>query len=113
MLAARNRLKHGRDIARVFSRGRYGASGPISIKAAPTSLTESRAVVVVSKKVSKRATVRNRIRRRLVAILADEWATVAPGYDIVITVREDIEALPASQLRTDLVGALQKARLPH
>ena len=111
MLASANRLKTGRDIARVMTRGRYVSEGLVVVRHAPSRQAGSRAVVVVSKKVAKRAVVRNRIRRRVAAVLATKFATVAEGYDIVITVRSDISDLTAAELEGQLVGALRKATL--
>jgi ribonuclease P protein component len=112
MLAANNRLRRPRDITRVYKRGVYGgADGTLSLKAAPSGLTESRLVVVVGKKVDKRAVVRNRIRRRLIEILRSQWATLPGGYDIVISVHSDISAAPAADLRAALTAALDRARV--
>ena len=111
MLAASNRLRSRRDIARVFQRGRFGADGPVSVKAGPNRLNYSRAVVVVSKKVSKKAVVRNRIRRRVAAVMAAEWATVTPGYDIVVTLRDDVTAAATPELARRVVSALQRVHV--
>jgi ribonuclease P protein component len=61
---------------------------------------------VVAKKISKRAVVRNRIRRRLAGILRDQWQTVRPGYDIVVTVHQDIATETAQALQEALIAAL-------
>jgi len=68
-------------------------------------------VVVVSKKVDKRAVTRNRIRRRLLGALAGQWETVPDGYDIVISVHADISGLPAPRLRELLAQSLRRARV--
>lgn len=97
MLTKDFRLRRARDISRVYGRGRFIGAGPLTAKYLSNGYDYSRAVVVVGKKVSKKATVRNRIRRRIAAILADKWQTVGPGYDIVITVRDDVsDTAPAS-----------------
>ncbi len=111
MLSSPHRLAHSRAIARVYSRGHSGSSGSLSVKAAANGMSESRAVVIVSKKVSRRAVVRNRIRRRVAAMLADSWATVAPGYDIVVTVHHDVSGEPAPVLTQHLTAACQRAKL--
>ncbi|HEX7260114.1 MAG TPA: ribonuclease P protein component [Candidatus Saccharimonadia bacterium] len=111
MLASPNRLKQPSDIARVFRRGRQGVSGPLVLKAAPSGAVASRGVVVVSKKVSKRAVIRNRIRRRIGAMLAERWATVTPGYDIVITVHSNIAETPAPELAKHLDEAIRRAKM--
>jgi ribonuclease P protein component len=110
MLARENRLRSAADIARVYKRGAYGGSGgALSVKAVKSGRLQSRAVVVVGKKVSKRAVVRNRIRRRLIEELRGRWATVTVGYDIVLSVHADISEAPASELREHLVRALGRA----
>ena len=109
MLASRYRLKQARDISRVFQRGRYVGGAQISLKALQTHRPETRAVVVVSKKVSKKAVVRNRLRRRVSGVLEEQWQTVAPGYDIVITVRQDLQDMGATELKKLLIAALTKS----
>jgi ribonuclease P protein component len=111
MLAAPNRLRKAYDITRVYRRGKYGGSGRLSVKVLGTGQPESRATIVVAKKISKRAVVRNRIRRRLAGILREEWQTVRPGYDIVVTVHQDIAAEATETLRQALVEALRKTNV--
>ena len=62
--------------------------------------------IVVSTKVSKKATVRNRARRRLSGEAESLWQTILPGYDIVVSVYSDLESLDESFLRSQLVAAL-------
>jgi len=112
MLAAKNHLRKEADITRVYKRGSYGAGGGLlSVKATPNGHAESRAAIVVSKKINKRAVVRNRIRRRLAAHLADMWGTVATGYDIVISVHVDIADHSTEQLVLQLGTALKRAKV--
>lgn len=112
MLAARHHLRKESDITRVYRRGSYGAGGGLfSLKAAPSGRADSRAVVVVSKKINKRAVVRNRIRRRLGAQLAGMWGTVPGGYDIVISVHADLSDTPTEQLSLHLTAALTRAKV--
>ena len=110
MLKAQNRLRKARDIARVYKQGQYGSGeGLLSVKAVRGVAPQSRAVVVVGKKIDKRAVVRNTIRRRLVGALNDIWATVPPGCDIVVSVHSDVSHLEAARLRDLLAGALRRA----
>jgi ribonuclease P protein component len=110
VLARANRLRQARDITRVYKRGAYGGSGGVlSVKAAAVGHSVSRVVVVVGKKVSKRAVVRNRIRRRLIGALRENWATVRPGYDIVVSVHTDVSGLPTDKLLGHLTQALDRA----
>jgi ribonuclease P protein component len=114
MLPAAHRLRSSADIARVYKRGSHGGSGGVlTVKAAPSGRPQTRAVVVVGKKVSKKAVLRNRIRRRLTEALRGDLATVAPGYDIVVSVHADISETPAPAIREHLTRALTRAGVRH
>lgn len=111
MLPALNRLKRPRDISRAQRQGRFLAFGQINLRSVSNGHSFTRVVIVVSKKVSNKATVRNRIRRRLASTLRSEWATVASGYDIVILVQGDIAELPVPEINKMIAGAFDKAGL--
>jgi ribonuclease P protein component len=69
-----------------------------------------RAAVVVSRKVSKSAVTRNRIRRRLFEIVRRHEADIQPATDFVFTVfDEKIKDLEPEKLETIVQGLLQKA----
>ena len=108
MLAREQRLRKSADIARVYKLGRFGNSGELQVKALLRKQTTTRVAVVVSKKVSKKAVVRNRIRRRLTANLAARWQTLAAGYDIVVSVRSDVSELPSPELSRKLDQCLTR-----
>jgi ribonuclease P protein component len=110
MLKSQSRLRKRADITRVYKRGSYGSGGGVlSAKALRSGHTHSRAVVVVGKKVSKKAVTRNLIRRRVVSDLEKRLETLTSGYDIVITVHQDVSELQPSQLANQLAAALTKA----
>lgn len=102
MLVREHRLRNSRDISRVHGRGRFAGGADITAKYLKNGYVFSRLVVVVGKKISKKAVVRNRIRRRVAAELAGMWATVPAGYDIVIMIRSDISELAAPALHKQI-----------
>lgn len=66
--------------------------------------------MVVSKKVSKSAVVRNRIRRRLYEIIRQMDPSIPNGLDLVVIVfSEDVASEPYEQLQTNLTSLVQKA----
>lgn len=111
MLARSFRLRHSRDIERVYKQGRYGSSDHLSVKALIGRSPNSRAVVVVAKKVSKKAVVRNQLRRRVLEILAKHWQRIQPGCDIVVTVKLDASSVTAAELDKEVQLALSKAKV--
>lgn len=69
-----------------------------------------RVAVVVSKKVSKSAVVRNRIRRRVYEVVRMHEAHITEPYDVVITVFSDQAAeMPVDQMRRDIARLLKQS----
>ncbi len=69
-----------------------------------------RVAVVVSRKVSKSAVVRNRIRRRVYEVVRTTDSGIQPGTDLVFTVFSDrVAGLPAAELQAVIAELLQKA----
>jgi len=69
-----------------------------------------RVAVVVSRKVSKSAVVRNRIRRRVYELVREHARRCTKPLDLVFTVYGDTVAeLPQAELERLIVSQLQKA----
>lgn len=72
MLPRVNRLKKNKEFERVFKKGQSFREGFLILRAVPNNLKNSRFGFIVSSKVSKKAVVRNKIKRWLrVAILSE------------------------------------------
>src|SRR5581483_1803988 len=105
MISRHNRF-HGRaSIQKLYKNSQMVRSGSLSLRYAPNKRrSQYRLAVVVSRKVSKSAVVRNRIRRRIyesVRILSNSF--VIP-HDLLIMVYDcDIAEIPADVLREELV----------
>lgn len=71
-----------------------------------------RAAVVVSRKVHKSAVARNRMRRRLYALVHELGPQISRPYDIVITVfRDDLLETAPAELRGQLKKQFKDARI--
>lgn len=111
MLARELRLRSSKDISKVYSRGKSSGGSDLFVKSLSTGFPGSRAVVVVGKKVSKKAVTRNQIRRRVAEQLRQLWAHVLPGYDMVVTVTGDLTGKTPAQLAALLKDALIRGKL--
>ncbi|MBI2042504.1 MAG: ribonuclease P protein component [Candidatus Nealsonbacteria bacterium] len=78
-------LKKTKDIERVFKVGRGFKEDSFLLKAASNNLKVSRFAFVAGLKVSKKASQRNRIKRRVREIIRARLSAVSPGFDVVIT----------------------------
>ncbi|MCE7936738.1 ribonuclease P protein component [Candidatus Saccharibacteria bacterium CPR2] len=113
MLSARNRFFGQKGIKRVLKYGKISRGRFLSIKTIENNRRSgSRVAVVVSKKVSKKAVVRNRIRRRIYEIFRKNWDKIEPNKDIVVLVYDEKTAiLPHVELETSILQLAEKAKL--
>jgi len=71
-----------------------------------------RVAVVVSRKVSKSAVARNRMRRRLYALVREIGKDIRQPHDIVITVFSDsLLTVPPAELKSQLDKQLKAAKI--
>lgn len=97
----------------VYSKGKTVRSKFLSLKYAKnTRRGESRLAVVVSKKVTKKAPSRNRMRRRVFEAVRQHWAMIEPGNDLVITIFDErVATIPSEELSTYIQELLTQAKL--
>ena len=110
MISRTNRF-HGRaGLGRHYKQSKSVRSSLMALRFMPSRSTEYRLAVVVSRKVSKSAVIRNRIRRRIyeyVRILSSDFTM---PFDLVIIVYDEkVAKLPTGQLRQDIIKMCQKA----
>lgn len=107
-----DRLKRRSDFLRVQAAGRKWVSTTLILQAAENDTGTCRFGITVSKKTSKSAVVRNRIKRRLRAILCDVLPQHAkPGIDYVVIGRAVAETKAYADLEKDLIWCLKRMEL--
>ncbi len=111
MIGRAHRFHGYGSLRSVYQRGQNVRGSLVSLKfACRAGQKPYRVAVVVSRKVSKSAVVRNRIRRRLYEIVRQTDTAIAPGTDLVFTVfGEQVAELPAAKLESIINELLQKA----
>ena len=105
---------HGRSsLGFVFKRGQVVRGSLVSLRYAHNERNKGyRVAVVVSRKVSKSAVVRNRIRRRLYEIVRKNAPMIAGPFDLVFTVYgEDVAKLSHANLQKTVLGQLKQANV--
>jgi len=111
MIPKKNRLTSKKDFARVFAKGRLFRSHGISMKIVRTGSEISRFGFVVSNKVSKRAVVRNKIRRRLRVSVGRRLGTIPPGYDVAVLVFKEVLEMGFKDMDASVERLLEKSGL--
>jgi ribonuclease P protein component len=113
VLPASNRLRLRRDFTLVYAQGdrHYGKYLKLRVYNTNNLQAQSQLGIVVSKKVSKKAPIRNRVRRQIRAIFRGFLPQLKLGLQIVITV-VTVSSIPSyPELQEDLTKLLNKARV--
>jgi ribonuclease P protein component len=111
MLPKERRITRTKDWQRLRRFGRTIHSPEITLKLEKNSLQLSRFGFVVSTKTSKKATQRNKIKRRARAVIIQEWPHVHEGYDVVFVVHPPATSKTFIELRTIILSLLDRAKL--
>jgi ribonuclease P protein component len=90
MLKKKFRLSSNKDIKAVLKRGRAIYTPILMFKYLPNQQRCSRFGLVVSNKVSKKATVRNLIKRRVRAQIGEALQNFKKSFDVVVLVSPKI-----------------------
>lgn len=109
MINAAHRFHGHNSLRSVYKYGRTVRSPYLSVRYRASNRDGYRAAVVVSRKVHKSAVKRNRIRRRIYAIVAEQ---AIGNYDVVFTVFDArLMDLTAMKLRKVVEGLLGQAQV--
>ena len=92
MLAKENRLRLKNDFKKVFEKGKFYQERFLAVKILSNESDISRFGFIVSKKISKKAVVRNKIKRRLRESVRLKFknGSIKNGFDAVILTRPQI-----------------------
>lgn len=107
MLPGKNRLKKKKDFERVFRQGESFKKECLVLRLAKNNLKVVRFGFVVGLKVSKKASLRNKIRRRLKAITKARLPQIKTGFDVVLIASKD-SANKTFQEMAEIVNSLFK-----
>jgi len=111
MLPKKNRLKKKKDFERVFKTGKGHKEDFLFLKIVENNLKISRFGFVVSKKFSKKALIRNRIKRQLRELVKLKLSKIKKGIDGVILVIPDLRDKDFLELEEIINKLFKKAKL--
>ncbi len=110
MLQKENRLTKKRDFEIVFKKGKGVKEGFLLLRFVGNGFDFTRFAFVVSQKVSKKATVRNKIRRIMSEGVRLKMSKIKKGFDCILVV---CPGLSMEDLGNTMGSLLDKAKLSN
>lgn len=111
MLKQENRLRIKKDFNNIFKKGKSAAGGFIFLKFFKNDLSVSRFSFIVSSKISKKAVIRNKVKRRLREIIRNNIAKIKPRFDVIIMPKPAITNKDFQETKKELEGLLKRIKL--
>ncbi|MGK7878015.1 MAG: ribonuclease P protein component [Xenococcaceae cyanobacterium] len=113
-----NRLKHRRDFQAVYQHGIRRCSTYLTLRALSESTGSNqtqngstRIGISISKKVSKKAVIRNRIKRQIRGVLRELLPYISKGWKIVVVLRPGAASCKYEHFLRELKQLLVKAEI--
>lgn len=111
MLKKENRLKKKKDFDAIFKEWKFKRSLFILLGIKKNDLNYSRFGIIVSKKIAKKAVVRNKIKRKIREILRNRIKEIDRGYDVVIIPSKEIVDKNYQEIKISLERGLKKIKI--
>lgn len=111
MLKRLYRVTKDKEFQAIYRRGRFQSTALFSINYLPGKKNVSRVGIVVSKKITKKATERNLIKRRIREVVQEIYPTIKNNYDIVISVKKPVMDANFDTIKTTIKDMFTKTGL--
>lgn len=111
MLKQENRISHNKDFDRAFKTGQSFYSKILGLKVVDNQLVNNRIGILINTKVSKKAVVRNKIRRQIREIIKEKLSNLKEGKDIIIIVLPPIIDREFSEIKEIIEFGLRKLKV--
>ncbi len=108
MLPIENRLKKKKDFERIFEEGVTMKNSCFFLRLVKNELNITRVGFIVSKKVSRKAVERNRIKRLFREIVRLKMSEIKPGLDMVFIVLSNSKEKSFLELKQEIERILEK-----
>jgi len=106
-----NRITKDKEFDRAFKTGQSFYTKDLGIKAVNNGLSVLRLGILISTKVSKKAVVRNKLKRQIREIVKKESPQLKDGKDLVVIVFSQILDKDFQDIKNILILSFRKLKL--
>ena len=112
MLKKQFRLTKRKDFDRLFQAGSYKYYGnKLAVRLIANGLSYNRFGFMISRRLCRLAVGRNLIRRRLAALIRQDYPKLQSGYDVVVLLLIKQPAIKLTDLQEELTEAWKRLRI--
>lgn len=111
MLPKENRLKKRKEVESVFKKGRTFRGRSLVLKKMENNLRKTRFCLIVPQNVSKKSTLRNRLKRQMGEIIRKTLSQIKEGFDVVLIALPEIFGKDFNRMKNEIHGLFKKANL--
>ena len=111
MLPRQNRIKKEKDFEIIFKKGKVFKNNFLVLRFVNNNLKTNRLAIVISQKVSKKATERNKIRRRISVIVENIINGLKDGLDLVFLVLPQANNKSYLEIKSAVEDIIKKSGL--
>jgi ribonuclease P protein component len=111
MLEKKNRINLNKEFDRAFKTGQSFYAKVFSLKSVDNNLNITRFGLLVGLKVSKKAVIRNKLKRQIRSIISQELPLLKDGKDIVVVIFPLILEKNFAEIKIFLKNSLTKLNL--
>jgi ribonuclease P protein component len=111
MLKKINRLTKDKEFDRAFKKGRSGYDKIVGVKITANDLEINRFGILISAKISKKAVIRNKIKRQIREIIRLEMDKLKQGNDCVIICLPEIVSKEYGEIEKSILGHFRKLKM--
>lgn len=111
VLSKEHRLKRKKDFERVLKKGKLLVKDFLILKTTKNNLKTTRIGLVVSQKVSKKAVLRNKVKRKIRAGVGANIKKIKLGYDLIFFAKKSIEKKSFSEIKKVVENLIVQAKL--
>lgn len=111
MLPKINRLKKRKDFEKVLRKGKGFKEDFLVLKMLKNNLSQTHFGFIVGNKISKKATLRNKIKRRLRELVRTKITKIKKGFNVVLIAKAGLENKDFWEIEEILNKLLNRAKI--
>ena len=110
MLPKINRITKKKDFDKIFKKGKGYSGDFLFLKIFKNNFSINRFGFIISQKVSKKSTIRNKIKRRLREIIKTNLPKIKKGFDIILIIKPNAEKESFRNFKDEVQKILKRAK---